>query len=110
MLNGVDVIRVCTYRDGSMIAAKCHGRDADESGLVDVSGYAARLVENELRRAGSRGRARSGLEKVLRAARFSDPSLAFVQAMDRLRETGVSPRGLGNGRGGLTYYHPEAQS
>lgn len=83
-----DVIRVCYFEPASagsrMVAARLFGPDATaDNQRVDVDGFAARLIVADEQRLG-RKRARSGAEKLLRAAGFSDPGHAYAMAMDRI--------------------------
>lgn len=106
-----DVLRVLKYDgNGRFASVHMYGRDGNgAAGTVNVSGFAARLMVEALQAAGERGRARSGLEEVLRAAGFSDPGRNFAFALDYLsreRREGrstVAIGGFGNGRGGEVY-------
>lgn len=106
-----DVLRVLKYdANGRFASVHMYGRDGEgANGTVNVSGFAARLIVETLQTAGERGRARSGLEKVLKAAGFSDPGRHFAFALDYLsreRREGRSTTqvcGFGNGRGGELY-------
>jgi hypothetical protein len=87
-----DVIPVRIYQAGQFVGQRFYGPDAGcgphGASVIDTSGVAARLIVEAVRAAGKRGRARSGLEKVLRAANFSDPGRAFAFAMDHDRVRG----------------------
>jgi hypothetical protein len=76
-----DTLVIGYYDAGRMVDRRIVGPDAD-SNRVDTTRYALRLIDADEARLG-RPRARSGAEKLLRAAGFSDPGRAYAFAMDR---------------------------
>lgn len=107
-----DLIRVTLRERGRLIGARFYGRDAEpDHTRVNVSGFAARIIVEALAKAGDKGRAPSGIVKILRAAGFTDPQREFAFACDYLtRErlaghstTRISCTGNGRGNGGVVY-------
>jgi hypothetical protein len=80
----LDVVRVMHIdAAGQLVGARFYGRDAAEGGgMADPVGYALRLIDEDEQRLG-RPRARSGAERLLRAAGFTDPWRYYAFAMDR---------------------------
>jgi hypothetical protein len=76
-----DTLVIGYYEGRKLVDRRIVGPDAIDN-RVDVDGYALRLIDEDEARLG-RPRARSGAEKLLRAAGFSDPSRTYAFAMDR---------------------------
>lgn len=76
-----DTLVIGYYEAGRMVDRRIVGPDSEDN-RVDVTGYALRLIDADEARLG-RPRARSGAEKILRSAGFSDPSRQYAFAMDR---------------------------
>lgn len=76
-----DALVIGIYQGRRMVDRLIVGPDA-ENNSIDTTKVALRLLDEDEARLG-RPRARSGAEKILRTAGFSDPSRAYAFAMDR---------------------------
>lgn len=86
----VDAVVARVYdAEGAWVDQRTYGRDADEGGRIDTAGYALRLIDEDEQRLG-RPRARSGAERLLRAAGFTDPGRMYAFAMDRRAREAVA--------------------